>query len=265
MSYGTLLRYPGSKWKVSKEIIKLFPHHKVYLEPFFGSGAIFFNKPQVRLETINDKDNEVVNLFKVIRDYPNDMAKKINHTPYSREEYMKSYEHTDDEIEKARRFLVRMWQAYGPKTNGSNPGWGRSIKYEGPNRPYQWAKVPGIILKITERLKRTQIENKDALELIKEYDVPNTLIYLDPPYLLDTRNAKVTMYKHEYSTKDHENLLNIISDLKHAKVVISTYENELYEKKLKGWNKEEFNSYSIAGSLRKEVVYMNYRNQNKLF
>ncbi|WP_370635630.1 DNA adenine methylase [Lysinibacillus sp. CD3-6] len=50
------------------------PKHEVYLEPFFGSGAVLFNKPAARIETINDLDGNIVNLFKVIRDQPEKLA-----------------------------------------------------------------------------------------------------------------------------------------------------------------------------------------------
>lgn len=62
---NTLLKYPGSKWRIAYWIISHFPEHKVYCEPFFGSGAIFFSKKPVYIETINDLDGNVVNLFKV--------------------------------------------------------------------------------------------------------------------------------------------------------------------------------------------------------
>lgn len=43
---NAVLKYPGAKWRISEWIISHFPEHKVYCEPFFGSGAVFFNKPQ---------------------------------------------------------------------------------------------------------------------------------------------------------------------------------------------------------------------------
>lgn len=46
-------KYPGSKWNLAKWIISHFPPHHSYLEPFFGSGAVLFNKPRSRIETVN--------------------------------------------------------------------------------------------------------------------------------------------------------------------------------------------------------------------
>jgi len=79
------------------------------MEPFFGSGAVLFNKPPVEIEIINDIDGDVVNLFKVIREKPAELARLIEFTPWARDEYYESYHRTGDNLEDARRFLVRCW------------------------------------------------------------------------------------------------------------------------------------------------------------
>jgi DNA adenine methylase len=73
-------------------IISFMPPHQTYLEPYFGSGAVFFSKEPSPLETINDIDGDVVNLFRVIRDRPEELARLVYWTPYSREEYYNSYQ-----------------------------------------------------------------------------------------------------------------------------------------------------------------------------
>jgi DNA adenine methylase len=70
MAVPRILHYPGSKWSMTDWIISHMPEHQTYLEPFFGSGAVFFNKMPSQVETINDIDSNVVNLFRVIRDRP---------------------------------------------------------------------------------------------------------------------------------------------------------------------------------------------------
>ena len=82
-----ILKYPGSKWRIAAEIVKRIPEHHSYLEPYFGSGAVFFNKKPSDIEMINDLDNEVPNLFKCIRDDPGRLAARVTMTPYSRYEY----------------------------------------------------------------------------------------------------------------------------------------------------------------------------------
>ena len=69
-----ILKYPGSKYKSADWIIRQFPEHHSYLEPFFGSGAILFNKERSDIETINDLDGEVINLFRQIKEAPQAIA-----------------------------------------------------------------------------------------------------------------------------------------------------------------------------------------------
>jgi site-specific DNA-adenine methylase len=76
-----ILHYPGSKWSMADWIISHFPEHQTYLEPFFGSGAVLFSKKRSELETINDIDGEVINLFKVIREKPDELAYSIYADP----------------------------------------------------------------------------------------------------------------------------------------------------------------------------------------
>lgn len=96
----------------------------VYLEPFCGSGAVFFNKSPGAVETINDLNSDIVNLFRVLRDNPEDLRRVLQLTPYSREEYDLSFEPCDDPVEKARRYMVRTTQAIGAKMYGNQKcGW----------------------------------------------------------------------------------------------------------------------------------------------
>lgn len=97
-----IAKYPGSKWSLADWIINFFPKHHSYLEPFFGSGAILFNKPRSNIETVNDLDNNVVNLFECIRENPKRLASMIHMTPYAREVYERAYEEMpNDKFEKA--------------------------------------------------------------------------------------------------------------------------------------------------------------------
>lgn len=82
-----IIKYPGSKWRMAEWIVSLMPEHKSYLEPFFGSGAVFFCKSPSRIETVNDLDGEIVNLFRVVRDHPEALERAVALTPFSRGEY----------------------------------------------------------------------------------------------------------------------------------------------------------------------------------
>lgn len=263
MSVGTVLKYPGSKLSIARWIIDHFPvgyEKMTYLEPFAGSLSVFFNKERSAVETINDIDGNVVNLFRVIRNRPEELARLVEYTPWSREEYRLSYNKTGDELEDARRFLVRMWMAIGSKTSDIT-GWRNNIKAVNGNCA-QWAtKLPGNIVAIADRLKHqgnhlVQIENQDALTLIRRHKRNNVLVYADPPYVLSTRSKRI--YAYEMTDADHVQLLEAL--LEHpGPVLLSAYDNPLYENTLTGgWSKVEKLANCEAGSVRLEVLWLNH-------
>lgn len=250
----SILKYPGAKWRIADWIIMHFPAHKVYLEPFFGSGGVFFNKEPSYLETINDLNGDIVNLFKVCRERPAELANAIDFTPWAREEYTNCYEIAGDEVERARRTLVRHHQSFGT-TNCNLNTWRNSQTYNSPRCPKQWSELPETVLKICGRLKDAQIENTDALTLIKRYNSPETLIYLDPPYLQSLR--KRNLYKCEMTDKQHADMLELIKSSK-SKICLSAYDNELYNDRLKDWYTAEKPTTVQMGLHRTEKLYMNY-------
>ena len=123
-------------------------------------------------------------------------------------------------------------------------------------------RLPEIIYRATERLKHgkkgiVQIENRNVFELIPVYDRENVLMYLDPPYLLETRKNK-KVYKHEFEYAEHEELLKLITCSK-AKIIISGYENDLYSKYLSGWRMEQRTTKDQAGNRKTECIWLNYQ------
>jgi len=254
MSAPRILHYPGSKWSMAEWIIEHMPPHQTYLEPFFGSGAVFFNKPPSPLETINDIDGDVVNLFRVIRDRPEELARLVYWTPYSREEYYASYDMDGaDELERARRFLVRCWMARGAKTS-DRTGWRHIIDHSGPSVVKWWNELPGKIAEIAERLKNVQLEQQPAIQLIQRYKRPDVLIYADPPYLLSLRSGR--MYKHEMTDEDHAELLDVL-EAHPGPVLLSGYANPLYDERLRHWHRVEHRALAEAGRTRTEVLWLN--------
>ena len=151
-----IIKYPGAKWRIAEWIIDRMPPHIGYVEPFFGSGAVFFNKPKSSIETINDLDGSVVRFFKVCREHPEELAFALSLTPWSREEFLQSDfcdEQTDD-IEAARQFAVRCWQTFGARTK-CKTGWRNTMggkKNHGPDNPSMWRRLPGVVHEVANRL-----------------------------------------------------------------------------------------------------------------
>lgn len=260
----SILKYPGSKWRIADWIISQFPEHHSYLEPFFGSGAVLFNKPFSNIETVNDLDHNVVNLFKCIRENPEKLSRIVEATPYSRCEYDSMYyaEEPNCEYEKARQFLVKCWQGHGYRVNKYKVGWKNDV--QGREKAYamkHWNDLPDRVLLAAERLKQVQIESMPAVELIKRFKFSNVLIYADPPYLANTRTSHVKQqYSNEMlSEEEHIELLEVL--LQHpGPVVISGYESELYKEMLenRGWTKKSIRSNDQSGASRQEVIWLNY-------
>ncbi len=252
-----IMKYPGSKWSLAKEIISLFPEHHSYLESFFGSGAVLFNKPRSNIETVNDLDGEVINLFECIRCDPERLAREVCFTPYARQIYEGAFEENPlDSYERARNFYIKLNMGHGYRTTGGKVGWKNDV--QGRERAYaaaDWCNLPEKIIAAAERLRGVQIENRPAVELIKRFNHPKVLIYCDPPYVLGTRYGK--QYSCEMSDSDHEELLHVLLNHK-GPVVISGYESELYNRCLRGWHRECFEGTTRAGTKGKEVIWMNF-------
>ncbi len=252
----TVLKYPGAKNRLADWICSFIPAHNVYFEPYFGSGGVFFNKEPSRIETINDIDSNVVNYFKVLRTHPYELAKAIGLTPYARDEYLTSFEtnEIDSDIEKARKFAVRCWQGIGNSNTYYN-GFRSTQQTSGPRTAIVWGNLPEKLIQAGNRLLLAQIENIPAVELIKRYNTPDVFIYCDPPYLCDTRTS--FLYKYEMTDEQHEELLSVLASHP-GKVLLSGYDNKLYNSYLTGWNKVQKKTQAEAGIFRVETLWMNY-------
>jgi DNA adenine methylase len=259
-----VIKYPGSKKRISPWIVGQFPDNypdMVYLEPYFGSGSVFFEKKPSAVETINDIDGEVINLFKQIRDRQDELIRLISLTPWSRQEYDNAFSECDNDLEKARRFLVRSWLSRGGCGNLYHNGVRFDKKYNGHKSNFCDILPERIALAATRLLHSekgvVQIECKDAIDLIKEYNHDDVLMYLDPPYPRESRN-KNKLYRYEYKTDDHLRLIESISTSK-AHVIISSYSNELYNSALNNWHCENIISTDEAGNNKQETIWRNYR------
>lgn len=256
-----IIKYPGAKWVLADWIIGNMPAHEVYLEPFFGSGAIFFNKRPSRTETINDLDDQVVNLFRVCRDRPQELIRAVELTPVSATEHHIAHDTkpTGDPVEDARMVLVKAWQSFG----------GRIFNRAGFRRNYQptrstvddWLGLPSRIAAVVQRLKCASIECEDATKLIGRFKDPRTLIYADPPYPFSVRSEKVhdRYYRTEMGEDaEHLALLDAL-DSSPAMVALSGYACPLYDDRLAHWRRVERTAAAQLGGDRVEVLWLNQR------
>ncbi len=228
----SVIAYAGGKGNMVGKILKLFPPHHTYVEPFGGGASLLLNKEPSPVEVYNDRDSGLVNFFRILRD-PRKFKKfyrKVFFTPYSREEreYCKeTWKSCEDAVEKAYRWFVAIRQSFSGDMKG---GWGFNVTTSagGMARACSaWLSVIEELPLIHERFKRVQIEHKDFREIIKLYDTEDTLFYNDPPYIPETRKDK-KLYNHELTLEDHKDLVNLLLNIK-GKCILSGYKHPVYE------------------------------------
>lgn len=255
-----ILKYPGAKWRLADWIIGHMPPHVGYVEPFFGSGAVFFNKPKSRIETISDLDGSVIRFFRTCRERTEELAYAISMTPWSREEFLLSdfCDDQTDDVEAARQFAVRCWMTFGARTH-CKTGWRNTTargKNLGPDNPTLWRRLPEVVLQVADRLMDAQIENRSALEIIEHNNGSEILIYADPPYLKETRTLNGDQYRYEMTDGDHEELLKALNATQ-SMVMLSGYDCELYRDTLGGWQIVTIDTTAERGARRTEYLWLN--------
>ena len=251
--------YFGGKTAIADRIVALLPDHRHYMEPFAGSLAVLLAKRPANQETVNDIDGRLMTFWRVLRDRPAELIRACSLTPHSRDEYQASYGESADEVESARRTWVTLTQ--GRAGTLLPTGWWRQIDPAGRSGsiPTDLAGYVARMEAIAQRLHRVSLENRPALELIKDYGAfENALIYVDPPYLGTTRNG--TNYRHEMADqRDHEALAAALHDCR-AAVVLSGYHSPLYAGLYDGWHLSSIATGSGQGSVwkdRTEVLWSN--------
>lgn len=227
-----VLRYFGGKWRLAPWIIGHFPKHAIYVEPFAGAASVLMRKPRSRIEVYNDIDEEVVNVFQVLRDPFESvlLMEQLALTPYARMEYKRSHAKYPSmgEVERARRTIVKSFMGHGADSMTSKHASGFRSKTTNANRhaALDWINYPPEVANFCARLAGVTIEQNDAVKVIKAFDGPETLFYVDPPYHHSTRGQR-HRYRNEYTNDQHLELIETLVQCK-GMVVLSGYETPEY-------------------------------------
>jgi len=258
--------YHGGKWKIAPWIIGHLPEHHTYVEPYGGAASVLLRKPRSRDETYNDLDGEIVNLFKIIRDHPRRMTRALLWTPYSRAEYRAAFDLTDDPFEMARRTIIRSFMGFaGVAINREKySGFRARSNRFGGIIAREWMNYPKNVRTLAARFRGVTLENKPAIDIIHQQDGPETLFYLDPPYVHDTREITGKgVYAHEMSDDDHRELAAVITTI-NGMAVLSGYRGGLYDELYGGWHSVERNTRAGSKRPRVEVLWLNEAAASKL-
>jgi DNA adenine methylase len=265
MNPRPVLRYHGGKCLLALWIISFFGPHDVYVEPFGGAASVLLRKQRSRVEVYNDLWGTVVNVFRVLRDpdMAAELARLLYLTPFARAEFEQVTTAAMEglsEIEQARRTILRSFAGFGSaSTNGAHATGFRAVSVKSSKKAaMNWANYPDQIVGFVERLRGVVIENRPAIDVIRQHDSPRTLFYLDPPYPHCTRNMRRgnAMYAHEMTDADHVQLASTLHEVE-GMVIISGYDCELYRDLFGDWAQFEKNHIVDGGHKRVERIWLN--------
>lgn len=253
------LSWYGGKVTSAKRIVKAMPPHDRYLEPFGGGLSVLCAKPRVELETVNDANDRVVNLYRVARDQPEDLIRAVHLTPNARREVEIAKEVSADPVEDARRMVVC---CYLTRTSGGlEPrGWRFRVK----SVPNLMAMLPArnAVQRVCDRLQSVQVECGDALEITERYAHARCLVYADPPYVSTQRTSADRYAVEEWGPDGHHAYIDALLGLD-AMVMVSGYADGPYDRltqagwRLNTWESFTSRSHGRQGDTRQEVLWRN--------
>lgn len=259
------ISYFGGKAALADRIAALLPDHLHYVEPYGGSLSVLLAKPPARMETANDLDHQLQVFWKTLRDRPEDLARVCALTPHSRAENRLADERDGlDELELARRVWVKLSQGRDRTLRArASTGWKHYVYPAGSSigMPAYLDAYVERMAAVAERLHMVSLECMPALDLVAKYGAePDVLLFVDPPYLGSTRDAR-NNYRHEMRTEaEHRQLAEALHAAR-AAVVVSGYGSDLYDRQLyPGWDRVSlaaFTGNANGDRSRTEVLWSN--------
>ena len=249
-----MLRRLGNKSKIAKELYLHFPKHKIRYLPFFGGGGDFFNMPQAEYTIANDKDEDVFNLFQVVKNNFDEFLFLFEVTPMSEQLFYYWCENQEVEpVRKALRFLFLSSFSYLGK-NGT-------FMLIHSNCTYK-QKLQKLIKECAKYLNKVMFRNKDFRDFFKdiyytEAHIPmrKRFAYLDAPYVGTTNN-----YKEGFTKNDAIDLIETVEAI-NIKYAYSEFETDFTKELAKSYN---LNIYRIRerrtlGNENTEIIMTNYK------
>lgn len=260
--------YFGGKTGMAPRIAALMPAHRVYIEPYFGSGAVLFAKEPSRFEIVNDIDHALATFWRVLRTRHDELAYVCALSPHSREEFSAAVlDDQLDDLELARRFWVRVNQSFA-KTAGRKTGWSITTA-RSATIPSSIASRLGRFADVAQRLAPVTIEQCDGPSLIQRLGMTtDTVIYADPPYLASTRvlrSGNGGDYRHDAGRADHHERLAEVLNHTPASVILSGYPSPMYDSLYAGWNRLDLSVTAFSSNMatpnrtkRTECLWCNF-------
>lgn len=260
------LKWHGGKSYLASKIVAMMPSHIHYVEPYAGGLSVLLAKnPEGVSEVVNDLNGELANFWSVMREPQwRDLYERLQFTPFDEWSYGEANTNVPrDNLMRAWAFFIRCRQSLAGRMDTFAP-LSRNRTRGGMNEQASaWLSAVEGLPAVHARLKRVVILNRDALDVIRQQDGPQTLFYLDPPYLHETR-ATTGEYEHEMTFSQHSTLLSNLPGIE-GKFMLSGYRSEIYDTYAKefGWHRTDFDlpNNSAGGKSKRrmtECVWTNF-------
>jgi DNA adenine methylase len=255
-----VLRWHGGKFRIAPWIIKHFPEHLCYVEPYGGAASVLLRKPASKIEVLNDADQRLIGFFHTLRERHDELVRAIRLTPYARVEFENAFEVADDPVEDARRVFVLCWQGRSRGLGEWRTGWRYEVNGRRNARAVDDFR-PDHLAAVVQRLKSVQIECGDAAAVIDRYDSPHTLFYIDPPYVWETRSKRTSKIGARYAVEMDDQAHRALAERLHGlqgMVVLSGYPSPLYAElyEAAGWVRSDRTCLTDHGR-RVESLWLN--------
>lgn len=266
--------YFGAKFSWLENLYENFPTNFTHLvELFGGSLSVSINYTGNVIKTVNEINTDITNFFEVLRDHEGELIRLLLLTPCSESEYKNCWVYSENKIEQARRFYVRVRQSFfGLGAQRKNKGWHMAkqhVNAQGGETISKWNNAIEKLHEVAEVIRSNfQIINGSYEAVIDRLDFDRVFFYADPPYPIECRASR-NDYKFEFSDDDHRSLSEKLHSVKgHA--MVSGYDCALMNELYKDWNKTIFRSKQNSirsGKVVQEVIWTNYlpEQQRKLF
>lgn len=203
-----LIRYAGGDYWLLPHIYKMFAPHTCYVEVFGGGAPVLLNKPPSKVEVYNDIDGNLYNLFKVVKERPNELLQKLDLVLYSRQTFYELHSRlakgVEDDVERA---AVYYYIVRSSMFGRMGSGFGTS---KAKNHASDFFNALEDVRRIHKRLRNVVVENLDFRECIKRYDSKTTFFYLDPPHLYTATEKGSDYYVHGFTERDYMDLLSLL-------------------------------------------------------
>ncbi len=266
-------QYVGAKSEFADWIVSQLPPHRTFVDCCGGGASVLLAKEPSAIDVFNDVNYQIAGFFKTLRDREQELVRAICLSPYHRGEYDRAKASLERDleqpylqpVERARLFYIVARQSMGGRFGSAWSSVKTHSRRGMASSCSRWLNAAQELYAVAERFQRVQIEELDVVDLLRKYDSPETLHYIDPPYVPSTRSKK--LYAREMTVEQHERLLNACNGLD-GKVVVSGYRNELYESWLGSWRSTELevacrSNVKTDGAVaarpqRIEKLWMNY-------